>query len=89
MAFYKISALLEAELMSTYFGSAMLLGHNPTHLQQKFIYFIFSYSTQKILSLSGKKKRAAFQNAKKVGSRAGVLFFSGNVCHLQRAGWSG
>jgi len=74
MAFYKISALL--------------LGRNPTHLQQKFIYFIFSYATQKILSLSG-KKRAAFQNAKKVGSQAGVLFFGGNVCHLQRAGWSG
>jgi hypothetical protein len=88
MAFYKISALLEAELMSTYFGSAMILGRNPTHLQQKFIYFIFSYTTQKILSLS-RKKRAAFQNAKKVGSRAGVLFFGGNVCHLQRAGWSG
>jgi hypothetical protein len=49
--------------MSTYFGSAKLLGHYPTHLQQKFIDFIFSYATQKILSLSG-KKRAAFQMLK-------------------------
>jgi hypothetical protein len=46
--------------MSTYFGSAKLLGLYPTHLQQKFIDFIFSYATQKILSLSG-RKRAAFQ----------------------------
>jgi hypothetical protein len=56
--------LLEAELMSTCFGSVVLLGRNPTHLQQKFIYFISSYATQKILSLS-RKKGAAFQNAKK------------------------
>jgi hypothetical protein len=66
----------------------MLLGRNPTHLQQKFIYFIFSYATQKILSLSGKKE-GSVSKCKEVGSGAGVLFCGGNVCHLQRAGWAG
>jgi hypothetical protein len=36
--------------------------------------------------LSWEKKEGSVSKCKKVGSGAGVLFWGGNVCHLQRAG---